>query len=299
MGASGVGAGRLLPRPAKDGEGGTRQEPESFRVGVVVPAYLRLPALADMTLDNLARLRPDYGWMRARAVYFSVYLVCTRLEGESRESLLTRAHAASAGLVPYKTVVDNSGCRSVAAAWNHGLTLAAADGCDLCLVLANDVGALPGMVEALVEYGRLPACEDAVWSGCRADLAGAGVRTEGCDFSCFAVPPKTLDVVGLFDENFRPAYFEDNDYCARVWLSGLHAGVLHSARFAHPGSSTIKADPEAAHHVRHWWPHNEAYFARKWGRAPAGTREEVLGTYNKAPFGDASKPLSWWPPPED
>lgn len=34
---------------------------------------------------------------------------------------------------------------------------------------------------------------------------------------------KTIDKVGLFDENFYPAYEEDVDMCRRIYLAGIHA----------------------------------------------------------------------------
>ncbi len=50
----------------------------------------------------------------------------------------------------------------------------------------------------------------------------------------------------MFDPNFRPAYFEDNDYYARVVLGGGRCRVVHAAQFFHHGSMTIKEDPEMA-----------------------------------------------------
>ena len=45
-------------------------------------------------------------------------------------------------------------------------------------------------------------------------------REEGPDFSCFMITPQTIKDVGLFDENFYPAFHEDNDYHLRILKAG-------------------------------------------------------------------------------
>ena len=39
-------------------------------------------------------------------------------------------------------------------------------------------------------------------------------------FSCFLLDTEAFDRVGPFDVNFKPAYFEDNDYLERLWSCG-------------------------------------------------------------------------------
>jgi GT2 family glycosyltransferase len=93
-----------------------------------------------------------------------------------------------------------------------------------------------------------------------------------------------------------PAYFEDNDYYARIVLSGGACRVIHAARLFHHGSLTVKADAEMAHHVQFWFERNGAYFGRKWGvQMPEATAAGVLEEYFRHPFNDATKPLSWFP----
>ena len=68
------------------------------------------------------------------------------------------------------------------------------------------------------------------------------------------------------------------------------------AQFFHNRSLTIRLDPEAAHHVRHWFEINMRRYRDKWGAAkmPA-SREEVLATCYAHPYNRSDKPLTWWP----
>lgn len=75
----------------------------------------------------------------------------------------------------------------------------------------------------------------------------------------------TFDVVGCWDENFFPAYFEDIDAGRRAMLAGLTLGLCPDTNVWHHGSGTLAKDSqlEAAHHD--WFKLNEAYYVRKWG----------------------------------
>src|ERR1700722_10504508 len=108
--------------------------------------------------------------------------------------------------------------------------------------------------------------------------------------------PTTIERHGWFDSGYKPAYAEDNDYYTRVVLGGEECRVVHAARFFHHGSMTIRLDPEAAHHVRHWFETNLRRYRDKWGAASMPRdRDEVLRTCFRHPYNDASKPLWWWP----
>ena len=119
---------------------------------------------------------------------------------------------------------------------------------------------------------------------------------DGAAFSCLVCRMATWRKHGVFDTNFRPAYYEDNDYYARVVLAGGQCHVLARARFFHHGSLTVRNDKEVARQVRLRTNANRAYFAKKWGVGrPRNAREGVLRDYFKHPFNDDTKPLSWFP----
>lgn len=76
----------------------------------------------------------------------------------------------------------------------------------------------------------------------------------------FSLGWEVVDKVGLFDESFVPAYFEDNDYERRC----EHHGIEIQQSFipvAHDNSSTLKAGFE---HINHWsFSANSEYMQEK------------------------------------
>ena len=59
-------------------------------------------------------------------------------------------------------------------------------------------------------------------------------------WSCFAITDKVINIVGLFDEAFYPAYFEDTDYARRVrHYLGEDAIGSPDIKVNHANSSTI------------------------------------------------------------
>lgn len=189
-------------------------------------------------------------------------------------------------------IIDGGG--SVSSAWNRGIVHGQMIGADMFLFLGNDCELDPAALLALIDYGQDNPDVD-IWSAVRASNARAGEVTEGCDFSVFCARPRTFDRFGTFDCNFFPAYFEDNDYCARVWLGGGSALAVHNATYTTQGSGTIKLDSLARREVNARFNLNRIYFERKWNaREPSGSRDEVRKNYYAHPFNDRGKPLSWW-----
>lgn len=82
-------------------------------------------------------------------------------------------------------------------------------------------------------------------------------------WSCFKQSNNLWDAVGLYDEMFWPAYFEDNDYRYRMKLKGIavthanHDGISH-----HIASSGGKGERSVS------WYRNRDYYIRKWGGEP-------------------------------
>ena len=59
-----------------------------------------------------------------------------------------------------------------------------------------------------------------------------------CVFSCVITKREVLDKIGVFDENFFPAFFEDNDLKYRSVEAGYGIFVTNEAGFYHFGSVT-------------------------------------------------------------
>jgi len=59
-----------------------------------------------------------------------------------------------------------------------------------------------------------------------------------CVFSCVITKREVLDKIGVFDENYTPAFFEDNDIKYRAIEAGYGVFVTNAACFYHFGSVT-------------------------------------------------------------
>jgi hypothetical protein len=102
-----------------------------------------------------------------------------------------------------------------------------------------------------------------------------------------------ISKVGWFDENFYPAYKEDQDYSYRCNLAGVERKSLPGASATHLGSQTIASDPEYAIHNLHThsdW--NRRYYITKWG---GESSSEVFTT----PYGRLDCDHRWWRDPSD
>ena len=81
-------------------------------------------------------------------------------------------------------------------------------------------------------------------------------------------PGKWLSMSG-FDENFYPAYYEDNDADRRLMLEGLHRTQVILPSWVHDNSSTLY-DGSIEYQKAHWVSFNKngLYYQRKWGGMP-------------------------------
>ena len=88
-------------------------------------------------------------------------------------------------------------------------------------------------------------------------------------FSHYVLLNSGVDLVGLFDEKFYPAYFEDNDMHRRMNLVGVNTIPVPDCTISHKKSSTLAAytDVEkSAHHEN--FRLNKQYYTKKWGGTP-------------------------------
>lgn len=90
----------------------------------------------------------------------------------------------------------------------------------------------------------------------------------GCDFSCFAVTRETIQIIGPFDEEFKNAYYEDNDFDRRIWTGGFASGSY--TPYYHYGSTTITTDKEREMVISHQggFDRNKTRYIEKWGGLP-------------------------------
>lgn len=131
-------------------------------------------------------------------------------------------------------------------------------------------------------------------------------RAEGPDFSCFMITPKTIEVIGYFDENFKMAYCEDWDYHARINRARVHAELyndqvvqpdkihakrLSTAPYYHYASQTMVRNHKLRHDISVQHGKNQNYYLTKWG---ADHPLVMDGKGNIQPFGDATKNWRDW-----
>lgn len=185
----------------------------------------------------------------------------------------------------FDNVTRNQG---VPAAWNHGVRI----------MRAREAGWLV-LVSAAMRFGpaggddfvrHLDDAPREAWA------VEAGVQprhpTHGFGWHLIAFRASTFDRVGVFDENYWPAYYEDNDFGYRIrlatpeWTQGALlwpkvdvdadlAGYAHGLRL---GGVYVNAAGVAG------------YYRRKWGGPPSC--EEWAH-----PFNDPRLAVSWWPAP--
>jgi GT2 family glycosyltransferase len=168
--------------------------------------------------------------------------------------------------------------RGLSTSWNEGILEAYGHGCDVVLIVNDDIVFAPGDVDKLAEYAAQHR-ENYIVT-CRGFNHGLG-KHDSIGYSCFAINPIALETIGYFDENFTPIYFEDNDYGRRAMLAGLHEGHCDTTQLEHGGSHTIKyasADYKQQHNRT--FEANQKYYKAKWGGEPG--KETYTTPFNVA-----------------
>ena len=61
-----------------------------------------------------------------------------------------------------------------------------------------------------------------------------------CEFACVVTKRNIIDKIGVFDENYSPAFYEDNDLKYRAIQAGFGVYVLNTVCFYHFGSITSR-----------------------------------------------------------
>jgi GT2 family glycosyltransferase len=111
---------------------------------------------------------------------------------------------------------------------------------------------------------------------------GSGESIEPGGFhGCFWVVPRTvLDKVGLLDARFERAYWEDDDFLARLRLAGISTRQVASVQVKHIGGLTTVKILEH----QEWLELNAQKFEQKWGSLPPPIpryrRETESGTWH-------------------
>jgi GT2 family glycosyltransferase len=102
------------------------------------------------------------------------------------------------------------------------------------------------------------------------------------DLRAFGIKSEVIKTVGWFDENFAPAYCEDNDYVYRCKLLGIHVQKIAEPA-KHYGSLAIRMRHDLRDNNNVTYAKNVEYYRAKWG---GHMDHEVYET----PFGNGGNP---------
>lgn len=196
--------------------------------------------------------------------------------------------------------------RSVAESWNYGIEIAAMYECNYVLVINDDILFSPWTLSGLVNAFENKTDENIVmvtgqnWRDTilnPEDIFNIDIPSYryhnynyNPDFACFLARPDIIDIIGKFDENFKLAYFEDNDYHRRIKLLGYEAISTEWAPYFHFGSQTQNKFLEQNGHgvvTPDQYNKNQQYYVDKWGGPPM--YESYSNPYND----ERMSPAQW------
>lgn len=148
----------------------------------------------------------------------------------------------------------------VAASWNLMCRCAIRMGYTHILILNDDV----------VTEKYADSLEDYI------DDVGADLFIGDNNFSMFILSLDAYQKMGPFDENFKGAYFEDNDY---LWRAKQNQLIVEHTELMNPEvyhqSMSIRKDPE----LNSNFESNKQYYISKWGGVP--TEEKFITPFNQ------------------
>jgi GT2 family glycosyltransferase len=159
----------------------------------------------------------------------------------------------------------------VGAAWN--LIFKLTPKADWWAILNSDLVLGPGDLDRLASSMKDPAPH----------------VTQLLGFAAFGINQGVLDAVGLFDENFHPAYCEDVDYVRRCNLAEVPIPSIEG-NLDHVGSATIYGNQRYRTQNDMTYAANRDYYRRKWGGDVNGT-ERFSTPFDQGGRGDV--PIQW------
>jgi GT2 family glycosyltransferase len=154
--------------------------------------------------------------------------------------------------------------RGLSKSWNEGI-LAAYNKCgaDLVVVANDDIKFSDDDVDKMVE--KATSNMDKYIVTVAGYHIGHDESRPSHGFSCFAINPIAIKVVGMFDQNIFPIYLEDCDYSYRARLAGMHEANCPDTMVYHQGSSAINVDERLSAQNVKTHGLNFDYYRRKWG----------------------------------
>ena len=217
-----------------------------LHLGLVVVAYNQ-PLWLERLLDASRAARSDVG----------VHLFLHSSEEATRDTCEQLAERPEVSYYGYGVN------RGISRSWNDGILNAYAEGADVVIVANDDVLPEAGDLDRVAR--KAVQCREHYIVSCAGPHERLGCFLPSHGYSFFAINPIAIEIIGCFDENFFPAYCEDQDYARRATLAGLSEENCADTSVLHGGSSAIFASPQLALQNRITQAHNAAYYLHKWG----------------------------------
>lgn len=150
------------------------------------------------------------------------------------------------------------------------------------------------VLEAHPNYYVIHAASENVVGGKQQGEGGGANEVKGWHLTAFH--RTVFENIGIWDENFTPYGLDDIDLSIRIQKFYGDGIVGHWDTFPCDVHDTgVMGHSINLAHVKSKYHPRNAYFTRKWGREGG---QWDFPAYDH-PFDDESKPLSWWPAPED
>lgn len=167
---------------------------------------------------------------------------------------------------------------SVAASWNFGLKWLFENGVQHVLVMNNDVLLRPDFYRELLAANLPFATGVGVSTVNQMDEEYVRQDRPRPDFSGFLIRKECWEKVGPFDERYKTAFYEDNDFHVRLHRAGITATCI-GIPFWHFGSGTIKEATNAEREqISQTSLANKKMFRDIYGCVPATPEYDALFT---------------------
>lgn len=148
----------------------------------------------------------------------------------------------------------------VSVGWNQLIKMAIKWDATKILICNNDIAFGPKTIDGMIEaFAKLKAeyPETVMVTAANATKSPAALAeipqkweyAEHPDFSCFMIEPEFLSKIGMFSEEYKPAFFEDNDCHWRILLMGYKAFSTNWAPYSHIASRTRHGNPDLVPHA--------------------------------------------------
>lgn len=154
--------------------------------------------------------------------------------------------------------------RGLSRSWNDGIIEGYDGGADVVMLVNDDItfnhGDFFTIVSAAIEH------RECFIVSCGGTDVASGNKVNSFGYACVALNPIALEKVGYFDENLKPAYFEDCDYAVRAQRAGVVEFNCPGTNIIHVGSATARfSSPDILGKIRRGFSRNMAYYHLKWG----------------------------------